>query len=352
VSAAVTAHVPLRASIRLNNDVDAATYLELVAAAEDAGFDQVWLSHDLFLRSAPVLIALAAARTHRISLGAGILNPYSVHPAELAMTAATLREVSGGRFLLGLGAGADEFLGWAGIARPEPLGRTREAVVAVRTLLAGGRPSDRTDAGPGWDPAAHLRFTAGPVPIYVGAMGPRMTVLAGEVGDGALPLLLPPERWDEVVPLIAEGRAASDRDAFDLPACVWVAVDDEPERARAVLAGKLAYYGAALAPNLLGRVGVRPDQLAPVAAALRAGDTAAAVAALPPSLLRLGIAGDPTEVVARCRGLVDAGATHVSFGPPLGPDPVAAVVRLAREVLPELRAAAVRDAGREEGRHG
>ena len=121
---------------------DVADFVALAVAAEEAGFDQVWLSHDLFWRSAPVVLAAAAVATDRISLGVGIVNPYSAHPAEIAMHAATLQELSHGRFLLGLGAGADEFLGWAGIPRPQPLARTRRGGARLRALLPG-RPGRR-----------------------------------------------------------------------------------------------------------------------------------------------------------------------------------------------------------------
>ena len=75
----------LRLSLRLNNDLPPSRYIEIAVAAEEAGFDQLWVSHDLLLRSAPVLLAAAAGVTSRIHLGAGVLNPYSAHPAELAM---------------------------------------------------------------------------------------------------------------------------------------------------------------------------------------------------------------------------------------------------------------------------
>ncbi|MGH3173208.1 MAG: LLM class flavin-dependent oxidoreductase, partial [Streptosporangiaceae bacterium] len=101
----------VRFSVRVNNDLGFAGLLALAEAAERAGFDQLWVSNDLFLRSAPVLAGALAARTGRIGLGISVMNPYSVHVSELAMAAATVQEVSGGRFLLGLGAGAEQFLG-------------------------------------------------------------------------------------------------------------------------------------------------------------------------------------------------------------------------------------------------
>ena len=108
----------VRFSVRVNNDLPFAELLALAAAAERAGFDQLWFSNDLFLRSAPVLAGALAASTGRIGLGIAVMNPYSVHVSELAMVAATAQEISGGRFLLGLGAGAEQFLGWAGPGWP------------------------------------------------------------------------------------------------------------------------------------------------------------------------------------------------------------------------------------------
>src|SRR5690242_13544778 len=143
----------MRFSLRLNNDVDPTLLREVAVVAERQGFDQLWVSNDLFLRSASVLLGALAVQTERLHLGVGVFNATSMHTSEIAMAAATLQELSGGRFLLGLGAGAEEFLAWAGIPRPRPLARTREAVEACRALLDRGRPSD--DAAlheAGWGP--------------------------------------------------------------------------------------------------------------------------------------------------------------------------------------------------------
>ena len=113
----------MRFSVRFNNDMPARAYPPLARAAEAAGFDQLWVSDDLFLRGAwPILTACALA-TERIQLGTCIVNPYTMHPAEIAMQAAALDELSGGRMLLGLGAGAADFLGWIGLEQARPLAR-------------------------------------------------------------------------------------------------------------------------------------------------------------------------------------------------------------------------------------
>jgi 5,10-methylenetetrahydromethanopterin reductase len=227
----------VRFSVRVNNDLSVAELTALAVAAEAAGFDQVWVSNDLFLRSAPVLAATLAARTSRIALGIGVMNPYSVHPAELAMMAATLQEASGGRFLLGIGAGAEQFLGWAGIPRTAPLATTMAAVATVRALL-GHHDVDR-GLLPAWareHADAALKFPlARPVPVYVGAMGPRMLAMAGAHADGALPLLYPPERFAAARASVLAGAALAGREV-DLPACFWVSLSADPSRARDALA--------------------------------------------------------------------------------------------------------------------
>lgn len=324
----------IRTSLRLNNDLTLDQFVTLCQRAETLGFDQVWVSNDLFLRSAPVLLTAAALATDRIGLGVGIMNPYSVHPAEIAMMTATLQEASGGRFLLGLGAGAEEFLGWAGIERPKPLTRTKDALAEIRALLAG----ERSDGADGRSPHAYLRFAAQPTPLYIGAMSPRMLALTGAVADGALPLLYPPEHYETAAAQIAEGAAAAGRDVaeIDIAACVWVSVAQDADQAIAPLAEKIAYYGASFAPYLLERAGLSVADFEPIQRALHIDGIERARELVTPEMLRLGIAGTPDQVVQRCAALLRAGVRHLSFGPPLGPDVLEAVDMLGTSVLPML----------------
>jgi 5,10-methylenetetrahydromethanopterin reductase len=330
----------MRFSLRLNNDRPLAEYVALGRAAEAAGFDQLWVSNDLFLRSAPVILAAVAAATRRIELGTGILNPHTIHPAELAMLAATLDELTGGRFNLGLGAGAADFLAWVGLADPHPARTMRETIDGVRRLLSG----QALDAGDGrflrGSPEAYLRFAPlRPTPLYLGAMGPQLLRLAGELADGALPLLLPPEHYFTVRPLIEAGLARRDpaRGPLDLAACVWVSVAEDAAAARRALAEKLAYYGQALGEPIHARLGVAPEDFAPITRTVMAErDLDRAAAMVTDAMLQVGVAGPPEAVVERLLPLVRAGVRHVSLGPPLGPDPLSAVELLGRRVLPRL----------------
>ncbi len=334
----------MRISLRVNNDLPAERFVRLAVLAEEVGFEQIWVSNDLFWRSAPVLLAAAAAATSRIGLGVGVFNPVSMHVSEIAMAAASLHEISKGRFMLGIGAGADEFLQWAGLAAGMPVARTRRALIELRALLPGVPPA-------GWAPEAWLRMGPARIPIYVGGMGPRMLALAGELADGALPLLFPPEHYHTAAQQIGDAarRAGRDPDSLDIAACVWCSLDTDRARARRALAEKIAYYGASFSPYLLARATVASDEFHPIQSAMSRRDVERAIELVTPKMLNLGIAGNAEELAERCTTLIAAGARHISFGPPIGPDPERAVTALGLEVLPILHAAwqrRTRDSGR------
>lgn len=325
----------MRFSIRLNNDLPVDAYPKLATAAEDAGFDQFWVSHDLFLRSSPVILASCAGATSTIQLGTCILNPYTMHPAEIAMTAATLQELSGGRFNLGIAAGAADFLGWVGIEQERPLAEMRRVITDLRACLRG-EPVD------GWEAQAFLRLPVErDIPIYLGATSPGMLRLAGEMADGVLPLLFPPEHLTTVQPLVDEGRKRSGRasDDFDLAACIWCSVSEDGVAAEDVLKDKIAYYGHALSGYLRDRLGLEDRDLNAIERALQQQrDPDLARSLVTPQMLRIGIVGTPDDLIERLHGLIDLGAQHLSFGPPLGPDPLEAIRILGDKVLPHVRA--------------
>ena len=145
----------MRFSLRLNNDLPVRDYVALARAAEAAGFDQFWVSHDLFLRSSAVILTAVAGATERIGIGTCILNPYTIHPAEIAMFAATLDEWSGGRFTARprRGRGRVPEVGRSApdrAARHDPPRRRRHPRHAVRASAAATRPGPED---------AYLRFS-------------------------------------------------------------------------------------------------------------------------------------------------------------------------------------------------
>lgn len=312
--------------------------VERALLVEEAGFDQVWTGNDLFGEPGLVTLAAIASRTSRIRFGSGVIDPVSLHPVQIAMLATGLQELSGDRFLLGLGAGSDVFFRWAGLEPAKPVVRTREAVVAIRELLAGRSPAGVPGAGDGWTEQAVLRASR-PTPIYLGAMGPRMLELTGRLADGALPLCLPPAHVVNVVRQLGVGatQAGRDLDDLDVAACVWASISDDRDEARHLMARHIALYSGSLSVDALTANGLDPEEFARTQRLVLEGNEEDAVASVTPSMLTLGIVGSVDDVVAQCATLLEAGARHISFGPPVGPDAAGAVKLLGSTVLPELR---------------
>jgi 5,10-methylenetetrahydromethanopterin reductase len=330
----------MKFSLRFNNDLPVAEYVHLAQAAEQAGIDQFWVSNDLFLRSAPVILTAIAQATQRIEIGTCIVNPYTLHPAEIAMMAATLDEVSGGRFNLGISSGAGEFLKWVGITPGKPLTAVVETIHTLRKLFVGEKaPFDGQFLK--WTDEAYLRFQPHrSIPIYIGALSPKMLGAIGEFADGGLPLLLPPEHFETGLPYIQAGLAKANRtlDEIDLAACIWISLAEDRTAAESVLRDKIAYYGHALSPLIWDRLGLTQEDFRPIEQAImRDNDPARAAQLVTPRMLRIGVVGTAHDLIQRLEYLVALGAKHLSFGPPLGPHPLEAIRLIGRDIIPHFR---------------
>ncbi len=331
----------MKFSLRLNNDLAVGDCLRLAGLAEANGFDQFWVSNDLFLRSCPVILSAIATATRTIEIGTCILNPYTLHPAEIAMMAATLDELSGGRFNLGLSSGAGDFLEWVGITADHPRTAVVESVYAIRRLLEGQRvPLQGRFLQ--WTESAYLRFPVSRrIPIYLGAMSPRMLGEIGRIADGGLPLLFPPEHYSTVMQHIRAGAASAGRnvDAIDVAACIWCSISDDRATAEDALREKIAYYGHAMSPTILGQLGLSHADFEPIVRAVTdENDMPKARAMVTAPMMRIGIAGTSRDLIARLEALVDLGVRHISFGPPVGPDIAEAITVIGRDVIPYFRA--------------
>src|SRR5215204_4030782 len=185
-----------------------------------------------------------AAQTTRIRLGSAIMQMPGRSAAMTAMTAATLDQLSGGRFLLGIGTSGPQVAeGWHGQRFARQLQRTREYVDVLRMALARERlvydGETITLPLPG-GPGKALKLTIATVqermPIYVAAIGPRNTTLTAEIADGWIPTLFSPEHVAEFRPLLKEGfaRAGGGKGFghFDIAPTVNVYVSDDREAAR------------------------------------------------------------------------------------------------------------------------
>jgi 5,10-methylenetetrahydromethanopterin reductase len=330
----------MKFSLRLNNDHAVSDYVRLARLAESVGFSQFWVSNDLFFRSAPIILTAVALATQEIEIGTCILNPFTINPAEIAMLAATLDEVSNGRFNLGLAPGAADFLGWVGISHDKPRTAVVESVVVINRLLYGDQAAYEGKFLR-WTEEAYLRFQAvRRVPIYNGAMSPQMLSEIGRIADGGLPLLFPPEHYSTIIPYIRDGAVEAGRDLsdIDIAACIWCSISQTQAAAEDALKEKIAYYGHALSPLILGQLGLTQNDFAPIEqAVMRENDMEKAKSLVTPQMTQIGIAGTSHDLIARLEKLVELGVRHISFGPPLGPDLDEAVRVIGQDVIPYFR---------------
>jgi alkanesulfonate monooxygenase SsuD/methylene tetrahydromethanopterin reductase-like flavin-dependent oxidoreductase (luciferase family) len=244
----------------------------IVAAAvlaDELGYEIFAVPEGWGLDSTPVLAEIAL-RTSRIKLASAVLSVWGRTPATLAMTAATLHQMSAGRYVLGLGASTPALAeGFHDVPFAHPASRLREVVTAVRALLDGEpAPLRRVPA------AYSLRLGQPPVPelpIWVAALGPRATHVAAELGDGWIPALVARDHLPARAARLRELRAAAvpGAGAFTVAAGPIAAAADDADAARQIAASCVAWYLTAMGGVYAGSVAAQgyPDEVAAVIAA-------------------------------------------------------------------------------------
>jgi 5,10-methylenetetrahydromethanopterin reductase len=314
---------------------------EMLASAramDEAGIDTIWLAeaypwwrkHQMEARSSTVVSALMAAATTRLTIGWGIISPYTRHPVQVAMDARIVQEAAGeGRFILGFGT-SKIFLNNTKQGGPpkvtKPLAHMRDSVEIVRGILGGERfeydgkvfsadipaLSDEAHA-PSW-----------PVPVYVAGTAPLMQQLGGEIGDGLLtPSITTPAFVRYTAGNIRDGAAKSGRQAENVDlGCTILASIHESDRdagrdgAREIggmyLANKVQNIQGS-ADVLLDLAGIEQDEIRPVAEAMEQGGRLAAKAKVTDALLDKckPIAGTPRDCIEAIEEYRDAGCTHI-----------------------------------------
>ncbi len=217
--------------------------LKIAVRSEEAGFDSVWASDHLLMvpgglvPNALSLLPAAAALTKRVLLGTAVSDVHRYHPAVLAQMAATIDHISGGRFILGLGAGEAMNLDPFGIEHDRPVARTVEAIGVMRSLWAG----DVLECeGLFWRfqrASLQIRPVGSSIPIYLGANSPRTRRLAGALADGWLPTPRTPELYKKHLGDVLRGAREAGRSPEEIERAIFIytAVAEEAEDAHRAL---------------------------------------------------------------------------------------------------------------------
>jgi F420-dependent oxidoreductase-like protein len=302
--------------------------VELVRQAEQLGADSVWVP-EFWAGDALTPLAYVAGRTSTIRLGTAIVQLGARTPAMLAMSAQSLQALSGGRFVLGIGASGPQVMeGWHGVRFDRPVRRTRETIEIVRAIAAGERLEHHGELYelplPGGEGRA-LRSMMPPaaIPIYVAALGPANLRLTGELADGWIGNSFLPETAEAFFGPIRDGAGAAGRDLSDLDLTVAVGLeltDDVEEAGRRHAEGYAFTFGAmgSATTNFyveaFARQGFDEDVRA-VQQLWRAGDRDAARRRVPIAIgLGTNLIGTDDLVRERLRRYRDAGVTTLRVG--------------------------------------
>jgi 5,10-methylenetetrahydromethanopterin reductase len=270
-----------------------------------------------------------AQATERVRLGPAALNPFTLHPVEIAGQIAALDAVSAGRAYLGLVRGS--WLDTIGIEPQRPVTALREAVEVIQRLLVGdasGFAGERFVLARG----ARLRYepVRREVPIMIGTWGVRVAAYAGEV---ARELKIGGTANPDLVPVM---RSRIGNDAVRIVVGGVTVVDEDAAAARRLAREEAALYLPVVAgrdPTLAVPTGLAED----VRRLVDAGAREAAGRLIPDDVLeKLAFAGTPEQVARQAAELFEAGAGRIEFGTPHGLTPRRGVELLAGRVLPEL----------------
>ena len=285
-------------------DLGVRDVLDRAQLAEKIGVDSVWLVQLPSIRDSAGVLSAMAMCTERVTLGAGILPFYTRPPVMMAQTAATIDEISGGRFVLGVGVGHKLTAEWTlGMSLAKPVDTMREYLTVVTSLLRDGEAHlDGTYY------RAHAMYASArrpSLPAYLGVLGPRMCELAGEVADGLLLWMCPASYVRDVaVPALRRGLARAGRSLADFPVTVLVpgSVSDNRDSDRERLRRYLSTYSRV--PNYR-----RMYEASGYGSALLGGEIGDDL------LDNVGVIGTHADVVSAIATYHEAGATDVIITP-------------------------------------
>jgi 5,10-methylenetetrahydromethanopterin reductase len=326
-------------------------------ALDRHGFDTIWLAeaypwwrkHSMEGRSATAISPLIARETERLTVGWGIISPFTRHPIQVAMDARVTQEAAGpGRFRLGFGA-SRIFMKEIGAEDVKPLNPARDSVRIVRGVL-GGEPFDYD--GPAF--SAHVPGLAddadsprGSVPLYIAGTGPRMQEYAGEEADGLLTAsITTPDFVRYSYANMAKGAAKAGRDPqqIDVGCTIVASIDEDRAKGREGAREIAGMYLANKVQNIQGSAdvllelaGLTQEEIRPVAEAMERGGRLAAAAAVSDAILEKckPIAGTPADCLAAIESYREAGCTHVMLEL-WGEDRERQIELFATKVLPHL----------------
>ena len=291
------------------------TIPDLARAAEAHGFDCAW-GGEANNKDPTVMLSAIAAVTTRLKVGSAIYHILGRTPATLALQAMGLDELSGGRFLLGIGSSNPTIAKWHGQSFDRPLSRIQEYIEITRAAMRGEKLNFEGKFFTAQNFKMAFKPSGRSIPIYVAAFGPKMTRLAGRISDGVLINMANPTEISRIAAEVKAGAQEAGKDPSKMEIICKIRCSIAPNYgvAREALSHALTYYALAdYYRELLGRMGF-VEEVEAMRAAWKTGGFHAARALISDRMfnsLPLVAATSAPEVVEQIRPYIEAGATRI-----------------------------------------
>ena len=299
--------------------------MEMARYAEERGFSEIWQADTRLARDCVVLMSAFLSTTKTLRVGSGVLPIWTRNPAVIAATWSTMREMAGkvdgrGRVMLGLGAWWEPIAGRVGVNRHKPLQAMRENVESIRELFTMEEVTYQGDFVQLEKVKLDVAFgdlSPRDIPIYIGATGPKMLELAGEICDGVvLNYLVSVDYIKNAVKLVEKGaqKVGKTIEDIDRPELLVCSLSDDDPDAAMFEAKKLAAYYFATEPHIMKASGADEDLLKEVQAIMgwpaTEEDYIKASKIIPEDIVRNIMAvGTTDECRVKVKEYIDAGVT-------------------------------------------
>jgi 5,10-methylenetetrahydromethanopterin reductase len=309
--------------------------------AEKIGFDHLWITDHFNNRNVYVSLAIASAYTERIKFGPGVTNPYLVHPTVTAQAVATLNEIAPGRVFCGLGAGDKTTLQMVNMKQTKPLTTIRESVRIIREITSGKTLEMQGAIFKISGAKLNFRVTK-PIPVFIGAQGPKMLALAAEIGDGVLINASHPRDIENAMKFIREGveRAGKKLDNLSISAYTSFSIASSYDKAFKAVVPVVAYIIAGSPEIILKRHGISVDLANKIRNAIVHNRWKEAFSCVDNNMVEaFSICGTPETCVYKIDKLLKVGINQIVAGSPIGPNMRKSINMIATEVFPQFREA-------------
>ncbi len=307
--------------------------------AEKRGFDNLWITDHYNNRNVYVTLATTAMYTKKIVFGPGVTNPFLVNPIMTCQSLASLDELAPGRVVLGMGAGDKTTLASTGIEANKQLSAVVDAITIFKAMLEG--KSVTYEGSVFKVKGTKFNFKPrGQIPVYIGAQGPKMLAMAGQIGDGVLINASHPRDIDYAVSQIKNGvnEAGKSMSDVDVTAYTSFSVDKKPEKAMQAASPVVAFIVAGSPNVILERHGIELDKANQIRGALAKGDFGTAFGSVTPKMMEaFCIAGTPDTCNEKISRLLKAGITQFVVGSPVGPNVRKAIDLISEQVIPHFK---------------